>query len=596
MRFDFWLPLLGLAPLVAGWANASHAAPPNVLLVMTDDQGYGDIGSHGNPYLKTPNLDAFADSGARFERFFVSPVCAPTRASLLTGRYHLRTGVCGVTRGYENMRENEITLAEILHDAGYATGIFGKWHNGRHMPLHPNGQGFDEFLGFCGGHWNTYFDPPLERNGEPVETDGYIADVLTDAAIDFIDRNAGRPWFCYVPLNTPHSPWRVADDLWAKYEGLGLDPQAQCAYAMVDNIDRNFGRLLVALDQHKLADRTIVLFLTDNGANSDRFNAGMKGRKASVDEGGVRVPLFVRYPGVIAPRTTVQPIAAHFDLLPTLAEFCGVKLTDEHQRRLDGVSLVPLLTGASPANPWPDRKVFTDSYRPGQTALDVKASVRTQQWRAVKTRDRWQLFDMQADPGQTTDVAAKHPALVAELSQAFTTWFDDVTRETPGDITIPVGHPARGVYELPANEAVLQSGKAGGLRYTGDNNSGYANSWLTDWTDPAARPEWQYTCRAEDAGIPLRIEFQGVAATPTDTPPERIVLTGKVATAFDPPLLPKPDRIPSDNYQDKADWGTLALGEVSLPAGKHRVVVRMENIPGRQGIDLKSVRLTRVPK
>ena len=189
-----WLP--GFCVIAVCWASQALAIDrPNVLLILTDDQGYGDVTSHGNPLIRTPFQDQLARSGVRFDRFFVSPVCAPTRASLLTGRYALRTGVHGVTRGYETMRSNELTVAEILQAAGYRTGAFGKWHNGRHMPNHPVGQGFDEFIGFCGGHWNRYFDANLEHNGKPIRTQGYIADVLTDAAIHFMESQREGPWF-----------------------------------------------------------------------------------------------------------------------------------------------------------------------------------------------------------------------------------------------------------------------------------------------------------------------------------------------------------------------------------------------------------------
>ncbi|OHB85228.1 MAG: hypothetical protein A2V98_26020 [Planctomycetes bacterium RBG_16_64_12] len=189
--------------------SAAEAERPNVVLIMTDDQGWGDVRSHGNERIDTPAHDRLASEGARFDRFYVSPVCAPTRASLLSGRYHLRSGVHGVTRAYETMRSEEVTIAEILRSAGYATGCFGKWHNGFHFPYHPNGQGFEEFVGFCGGHWTIYFDTRLEHNGRPIATTGYIAYVLTDVAISFIRTNRDRPFFCYLPYNTPHSPFQV---------------------------------------------------------------------------------------------------------------------------------------------------------------------------------------------------------------------------------------------------------------------------------------------------------------------------------------------------------------------------------------------------
>ena len=354
-------------------APAFAADRPNVLLILTDDQGWGDVHSHGNERLDTPNLDRLAAQGARFERFFVSPVCAPTRAALLTGRYSLRCGVHGVTRGHETMRSEEVTIAELLRDAGYATGCFGKWHNGAHWPTDPHGQGFDRFAGFAAGHWNNYFDPllpypprhaatriePADPDG-PVRTEGYIADIFTDAALRFmgeqqIGEKRDEPWFCYVPFNTPHWPPQVGERLFEKYLARGFGPENAAAYAMVENLDRNVGRLLAALDQWGLAEDTIVLFLTDNGPNGNRFNGGMRGRKGSAHEGGVRVPLFVRWPGRIEPGTTIERNAMHIDLLPTLCELCNVPLPEG--RELDGESLVPLLTGGAAG--WPDRRLFT---------------------------------------------------------------------------------------------------------------------------------------------------------------------------------------------------------------------------------------------
>ncbi|GAF95371.1 unnamed protein product, partial [marine sediment metagenome] len=210
-----------------------RASRPNVLLIMTDDQGWGDVRSHGNDKIDTPVQDALAAQAARFGRFYVSPVCAPTRASLLTGRYHLRTGTAWVTRGLETMRSEEVTLAEILKQAGYATGCFGKWHNGAHYPHHPNGQGFDEFLGFCAGHWNNYFDTRLEYNSETVTTGGFITDVLTDAAMAFIEKHKDHPFFCYLPYNAPHGPFQVPDRYFDKYKKRGLDDKTAAVYGMV---------------------------------------------------------------------------------------------------------------------------------------------------------------------------------------------------------------------------------------------------------------------------------------------------------------------------------------------------------------------------
>ncbi|MBZ0173165.1 MAG: arylsulfatase, partial [Phycisphaerales bacterium] len=376
---------------------------------LTDDQGWGDIHSHGNEVIVTPVLDRLASEGARFERFYVSPVCAPTRAAFLTGRYYLRTGVNGVTHREEVMRSEERTLAEVLKDAGYATGCFGKWHNGAQYPNHPNGQGFDEFFGFCAGHWNNYFDTTLERNGNPVESKGYINDVVTDAALDFIDAHADAPFFCYVPYNTPHSPFQVPDRYFDPFKEQGLDDTLACVYGMVKSIDDNVGRLLDRLESHGLAGDTIVVFFGDNGPNTERYNGGMLGRKGSVHEGGVRNALFIRWPGHIPAGTEVKPIAAAIDLLPTLAELANVPVNPA--RQLDGLSLAPLLTGQRVD--WPDRMLF--SHWKGRGA------VRTQGERRVLPRGRPARFvgeeedDGRRRRGRAKQLDASEPAALERL-------------------------------------------------------------------------------------------------------------------------------------------------------------------------------------
>ena len=262
-------------------------AQPNIVLIMADDMGWGDIAMNGNPFsINTPNLEKIARSGARFEHFMVSPLCAPTRASLLTGRYHLRTGVSNVTGGLETMRSEEVTMAEVFRNAGYATGLFGKWHNGAHYPQDPNGQGFDEFFGFCGGHWTNYFNTRLQHNQTMVATRGYITDVLTDAALDFIEKNKARPFLCYIPYNAPHGPFQVDDKYFNKFKSKGVNDMDAAIYGMVENVDENIGRVLEKLESLKLTGNTIVVFLTDNGPNSNRYNGYMKGKKGAVDEGG----------------------------------------------------------------------------------------------------------------------------------------------------------------------------------------------------------------------------------------------------------------------------------------------------------------------
>ena len=596
---------------------------PNVLLILTDDQGWGDIHSHGNEQLDTPNLDRLAQQGARFDRFFVSPVCAPTRAALLTGRYSLRCGVHGVTRAHETMRSGEVTIAELLGGAGYATGCFGKWHNGAHWPTDPHGQGFDKFAGFTAGHWNNYFDPLLPHPPEhaatrvepadpdgPVRTEGYIADVFTDAALRFIGEKQGvEPWFCYVPYNTPHWPPQAPEELFAKYVDRGFGPETASAYAMVENIDRNVGRLLAGLDQWGAAEDTIVLFLTDNGPNGHRYNGGMNGRKGSAHEGGVRVPLFVRFPAAIEPGTVVTRNAAHVDLLPTLCELCGVEPPAD--RPLDGKSLAPLLTG-DPSDEqagWPDRRLFTFKDWRGEGEPDgSRGAVRTDRWRLVRDGGReWALFDMPADPDESEDVAARFPAVRDELAAAFEAKWDEVTADgfDPVPVLLTAGGPADRA-ELPAHEADLKPGKGQGVRYRGP--SGWANDYLTGWTDPAAFAQWPLevggaggryavrllvTATPEQVGSTFAVEF-GPDLFPPGTPAADRTLTGTVTEAFDPPFYPSPDRFERPEAYEKP-WAALDLGTVRLAPGVTPVRLRAVEKPGGAMPEVKAVRLLPAP-
>lgn len=562
----------------------SVSPPPNVLLVLTDDQGWGDVRSHGNPLIDTPVLDRLASEGARFERFFVCPYCSPTRASLLTGRYPLRTGVHGVTRGYEDMRSEEVTLAEMFKRASYATGCFGKWHNGYHWPMDPNGQGFDEFFGFCGGHTIVYFDPYLQRNGRPIRGKGYITDALTDAAIQFLRDHRRQPFFCYVPYNAPHTPAQVPDRYFEKYKARGLDDYLAAIYGMCECVDDNVGRLLAALDELKLADRTIVLFLSDNGPNGERYNGGMRGIKGSLYEGGMHVPLFVRFPGRIRPGTTVEPIAAQIDLLPTLAELCGVKLPPGV--KIDGKSLAPLLEGRSVD--WPERLLFAhfglDQVTP------ANGTVRSERWRAVFQKNRWELYDMQRDPGEKQDVAPQHPDVAAQLRAAYQAWYADVAQSTFEPMPIPVGHRERPEAVLNGHEAFLQPALGDGISYV--TPKGWAQEWITNWTKTSSWCWWPievvrpgkyeaavfYTCPPTSVGTRLRVEAGSANAE------------GAISAAFDPPAEAGPNRSPIGAALRK-DWRPLVLGTLNLPKGQTRLVVRVLDKPGPTAIDLKGVRL-----
>ncbi len=564
---------------------------PNVLLILTDDQGWGDIRSHDNEAIYTPNLDGLAASGARFERFFVSPVCAPTRASLLTGRYHMRTGVHGVTRGAENMRAEEVTIAEALKASGYATGIFGKWHNGAHWPHHPNAQGFDEFIGFCAGHWNNYFDTTLEKNGAPHPTKGYITDVLADHAIDFMDRHKNEPFFCYVPFNAPHAPFQVPDKYFDKYKKQGLDDTLACVYGMVENIDDNIGRMMAALEVLGLADNTIVIFLTDNGPNTDRYNGGMRGRKGSVHEGGVRVPSFWRWPNKIPQGLVIKPNAAHIDVLPTLVELTGVQ--EPATLPLDGQSLAPLLLDQ--AYNAPDRVLYT--YWGG------KQAIRTAEMRYVKESSRWSGFDMVKDPEQKRDVVREHAGELAELGHAASIQIRAMIGEGFKPVPAEAGHAGEPVLVLAGHEAFLAPNKGEGISYVG--SSGWANDWITNWSKTEAHPWWplkvvkagryrisvDYRCTEAQVGSTLFAQAVPIVEGQPGAP----IKTSAVAVtkAHEGADVPSPDRVKRKEVYETT-WARLDLGEVDLPVGDMRLDVRVEKIVGDHAPEIKAVRLERV--
>ena len=588
----------GLLCLAAGAACAVFALataraadrPPNVVIILADDQGWGDLSVHGNSNLQTPNIDSLARDGALLDRFFVCPVCSPTRAEMLTGRYHSRGGVRGTSRGTERLNLDEKTLGDALKAAGYATGAFGKWHNGTQHPYHPNARGFDEYFGFCSGHWGNYFNPVLEHNGRIVRGRGFIIDDLTDHALAFIEQNKDRPFLCYLPYNTPHSPFQVPDRFYEKFRDCPIrmrhrDPdkeelgKTRCALAMCENIDWNVGRVLGKLDALKLADNTIVVYFSDNGPNSWRFNGGMKGRKGSTDEGGVRVPCLVRWPGRVKPGTKIPQIAGAIDLLPTLADLAGIvppatrPLDGRSRKVLDGRSLKPLLLGT--AGDWSDRMIF--SHWRG------KVSVRTQQYRLDH---RGALFDMKADPGQRRDIRKQKPEVAAKLSAAVAAWKKDVLPDPQDDRPFTVGHAP--TTPLPARD---------GEPFGGVKRSARAPncSFFTHWTSPEDKMTWDvevgtggqyeavvyYTCPEQDVGSTVELSFRGSR------------VRAKVTEAHDPPLVgAKEDRVPRQGESYVKDFRPLRLGTLRLQKGRGALTLRAVEIPGKQVMDVRAVMLT----
>jgi arylsulfatase A len=544
-----------------------NAAQPNVLLIVTDDQGYGDFGFTGNDKIETPNLDRLAAQSVRFERFYVTPFCAPTRAALLTGRYPLQGGVHGVARGEETMRSEETTIAEVLKKAGYRTGLFGKWHNGENYPYTPNGQGFEEALGFNLGHWNNYFDPSLRHNAEWTKEKGWISDILSDHALGFIEQNKAQPWFCYLAYNCPHSPFQCPDKEFQKYKAKGLDDTTACVYGMCENLDTNIARVLGKLDEWQLAENTIVLFMTDNGPNTERFVSGLRGKKGSLYEGGSRTPLLVRWPARIKEPRVVPTLAHAIDILPTLCALTGVKPKTNFP--LDGRSLVPLLEGSSA--PWPEREIFIQN-RARTDLQRTQGTVVTQRFSAVNAGRGWELYDLQKDPGQKEDLAKNGDSrmIVDDLSAKFERWWSltsaGVIRDRP---PVPVGHRAEPIVEASAAQAEL----IGGIEYSAGAPN---NAWIKGWAMPEARAEWTISA-AQPGTYELGISFNRESAAPELK--IRAESGGQAIEAVVPQaptkVIPMPDRVPRKGESDDHEWHALVIGQVKLTPGEQTVSVRL---------------------
>jgi arylsulfatase A-like enzyme len=551
-RVSAFLPcaLLPFLPLATPAAPASH---PNIVIILADDQGWGDLSINGNSNLLTPRIDSLAKDGALLERFYACPVCSPTRAEFLTGRYHPRGGVHGVSTGGERLNLDEKTIGDTFKAAGYITGAFGKWHNGTQYPYHPNARGFDEYYGFCSGHWGSYFDPPLEHNGKLVQGKGFIIDDLTDHALQFIETNQHRPFFCYVPFNTPHSPMQVPDRFYQKFAKAELKLRARnpaqedvaftrAALAMCENIDWNVGRILDWLEELKVADHTIVLYFRDNGPNSWRWNGGMKGRKGSTDEGGVREPFLIRWPSHISAGARIPQIAGAIDLLPTLADLAGIPIVSS--KPLDGISLKPLLL--STAKDWPDRMIFSH--------WNGKVSVRTQRYRLD---DNNRLFDMEADPSQDHDISATEKEASARLSTARAKWKAELLPGLKKDNRpFTVGYRQFPLTQLPARDGVPHGNVK---RSASAPNCSYFKNWTSTndsitWNvEVATAGRYEaviyYTCPAADTGSTIELSLNGSR------------VQAKVSEANGPPLRgAENDRVPRQGESYVKDFKPRAFG------------------------------------
>lgn len=564
------------------------------MVFLADDAGWGDCSHSGNRTVSTPAIDSIAQGGVSLDRFFVCPVCAPTRAEFLTGRYHSRGGVRGVSLGEERLDLTERTVADAFRAAGYATGAFGKWHNGSQWPYHPRARGFDRYFGHTAGHWGEYFDAPLEDDGRMVRTSGYIVDVCVERAEAFIREQQDRPFFCFIPFTTPHSPWAVPAEDWERYRERellqrGANPdrekpeETRCVLAMMEHQDRCVGRILQTLQQCGVRDNTIVLYFSDNGPNTARWNGGMRGQKGTVDEGGLRSVCYLSWPAGLPQGLVVPQIAGAIDLLPTLTALAGVSRVGDLP--LDGKDLSPLFSGASVE--WPDRTIFS--------VWGGRVSARNQRFRLD---DVGRLYDMQVDPGQTMPVNAAQAGIAAQLQREVQEWRKEVLPDNPNLLRklagavdprpFTVGYAEFPITMLPARDGQPHGGVK---RSSNAPNCSYFVNWKTKndsivWNvdvHTAGRYEVviDYTCPLADSGSVVQLAC-GESR-----------LRGKVAPGWDPPLYTNQDTLPRPHGESQMkEFRPLPLGQVELQSGLQQLELRAVEIPGDSVMDLRRITLT----
>ena len=588
MKKFVYILLFGL--LISCQSFKESKLPPNIILILTDDQGWGDLSFNGNLDLSTPNIDKLAKTGAFFEHFFVSPVCSPTRAEILTGRHHVRSGVYSTSRGGERLDIDEETIAEVFKATGYQTAAYGKWHNGMQAPFHPNSRGFDDFYGFCSGHWGNYFNPLLEHNGKLVKGRGFIIDDLTQHGINFIRENNNQPFFLYLPYNTPHSPMQVPDKFWRKFQDKKLSQigssgpptnqnqidHSRAALAMCENIDWNVGRIINELKKNDLLENTIIVYLSDNGPNGNRLNGEMKGIKGSTDEGGVRSPMIINWLGKIPEGKIINKIASGIDLLPTLKDLAGIM--SQPKIELDGVSLKPLIMNEKPK--WKERYIY--NYWRG------KLSLRSQKYRLDH---KGQLFDMIEDPNQTTDISNQKSQVLNKLFQAKEKWLKTVRVELPEKDERPfyIGHPSLQSTQIPARDGNPIGEIIRSNRFPND-------TYFTNWINLEDSITWEaevlqdgdfevviyYTCAEDAVGSKFELSFG------------KSKLIGKINKYHDPEEFGKNrDRSPRIESYTK-DFIPLNIGKIRLKKGVGTLKLKGIKKTGKQLMDFRLLMLKRV--
>ena len=582
---SFGFGLLGC--LVAAPISLGAGPRPNIIFVMTDDQGYWDTGATGNPHIDTPNMDSIAADGAKLNRYYAAPVCAPTRAGVMTGRYYLRTGLYNTRFGGDSLGLAEITVAQRLRQAGYRTGLFGKWHLGKYDGYQPQQRGFNEFFGHYHGHIERYhFPDQVVHNGKPVEARGYVSDVFTDASIDFIRHAATQteqPFFCCLMFNAPHSPFLLdtshygqptGDVLLKKYLDRHLPIREARIYALIERVDQNIGRLLRTLTELGIENDTFLVFTSDNGGVSKFYKGGMNGNKASAYEGGVRAPCFVRWPGTIRPGTEIDALSSHVDWLPTFCELAETDVPDD--RIIDGISLVDLLTSRRQGAHHEFVYHTWDRYQPN---ADKRWSISDQHWKLLcqvgstqqASRSRWRLFDLENDPGESKNLAQKHPEQVDRLRAEFVRWFGDVTKgKTYQPVPIPVSTHR---VEIEPSWATWEGDQT---KYVFD---GYDWDTIEGWKQPGDQATWSllvshpgsyrvsltYGCRPVDAGGIVELCLN-----------DQIIEHQTIASAT------------ADQFE------THPIGVLKFSEGAAKITVRVKHCPGAELMRLNRIDLEAV--
>ena len=474
---------IAIALSIFGCEATTTLEKPNVIIVITDDQGYGDLACHGNPIVKTPNIDQLHSESVRFTNFHTGTTCTPTRGGLLTGRNSNRNGTWHTIGGCSLLNEKETTIADVFSENGYATGMVGKWHLGDMYPFRPQDRGFDMAYYHGGGgvgqtpdYWNNdYFDDTYFRNGTPEKAEGYCTDVWFNEAGKFVKENKDKPFFLYVSLNAPHSPFNVPEKYYDLYENANLKPTQKRFYGMITELDEQLGKFRKKLEEQGVSKNTILIFMTDNGTAAGYYydkktgeytgyNAGMRGTKGSHYDGGHRVPCFISWPDAIPEEgRDVSSLTAHVDLLPTLVDLCDLKHT--YLSEMDGISVKDMILDKPTETDFDKRMLVTDTQRIQWPKKGRNSCVMTTRWRLI---DGDKLYDINDDPGQKVNVANAYPDVVVEMNAFYDNWWTSTEKDFEYSV-IKIGsdkenpmhltcHDMHSEQNIPWNQNMIRNG------------------------------------------------------------------------------------------------------------------------------------------